>query len=182
MISGRTVTLRPANESDRRDIYRWLAESDVTPSMMGKPLFPDSPPPTWDQFNADYAPHLFDGSAPELGGSYVIEVSGQALGQINYEVRDSPVRLAELDVWLRSLADTGHGYGTDAIIALTEHLFCSLGIGTFLIRPSARNPRAVRAYQKAGFEVIPMSYDEQVEAYGAADYADTVVLIKRITA
>lgn len=178
VISGAEVTLRPARESDRRDVFAWLAGSDVTSSMMGPPIFPEQPAPTWEEFNADYGPNFFNGSTPEVEGSYIIEVAGVPVGQINYEIRERPVRLAELDIWLRSLADTGHGYGPDALNALTAHLFRALGVDTFLIRPSARNPRAIRAYQKAGFTIVPMSPQEQVGRYGAGDYEDTVVLIK----
>jgi RimJ/RimL family protein N-acetyltransferase len=108
-------------------------------------------------------------------------VAGEPVGQINYEMREGPPRLAELDIWLRSLADTGHGYGSDALVTLTDHLQRTLGVDTFLIRPSARNPRAVRAYQKAGFVIRPMTTQAQIDAHGAGDYDDTVVLIKHVS-
>lgn len=182
VISGMAVTLRPSRESDRCEVYKWLAESDATSSMLGPPLLPEVPVPTWDEFNSDYGPNFFDGSTVDVESSYIIEVAGEPVGQINYEILGSPTRLAELDIWLRSLADTGHGYGSDALITLTDHLFRTLGVDTFLIRPSARNPRAIRAYQKAGFEVVAMSTQEQVDRYGAGDYEDTVVLLKHVSA
>ncbi len=43
MIQGERVVLRPATEQDRRMIYKWLAESDITPSVMGPPYFLDHP-------------------------------------------------------------------------------------------------------------------------------------------
>lgn len=176
-IEGRIIRLRPARESDRRDVYQWLAASDLTPSMLGPPHYPQAPPPTWEEFCADYGPHFFDGLTPEIEASYIIEHAGEAVGQVNYEVRNAPVRHAELDIWLRSEADTGHGYGPDALMALTAYLSASLGIRTFLLRPSARNRRAIRAYQKAGFEIIPMTAQEQIKTYGPGDYDDTVVLV-----
>jgi RimJ/RimL family protein N-acetyltransferase len=181
-IHGAKVTLRPARESDRLDVFRWLTASDSTSAMLGLPLYPEQPAPTWDEFNADYGPIFFDGSAPEIACSYIVEVAGEPVGQINYEMREGPARLAELDIWLRSLADTGHGYGSDALVTLTDHLQRTLGVDTFLIRPSARNPRAVRAYQKAGFVIQPMTTQRQIDAYGAGDYDDTVVLVKRLSA
>jgi hypothetical protein len=50
MIRGSLCTLRAAREGDRQAIFRWLAESDLTPSMLGPRHFPDAPVPTWDQF------------------------------------------------------------------------------------------------------------------------------------
>lgn len=78
---------------------------------------------------------------------------------------------------MRSEVDTGHGYGPDALAAMVAHLQAALGIHRFLLRPSARNPRAVRAYQKAGFEIVPMSVRQQVETYGPGGYEDTLVMI-----
>jgi RimJ/RimL family protein N-acetyltransferase len=181
-IRGTIVQLRSARPFDRRDMYSWLAQSDVTASMMGPPTYPESLPPTWEEFCADYGPHFFDGSIPDVAASYLIEVSGEPVGQVNYEVRESLVRLAELDIWLRSEADTGHGYGPDALTALTAWLHATLGIDRFLIRPSARNHRAIRAYQKAGFATVRMSWQQQVETYGAGDYTDTVVMILQCSA
>jgi hypothetical protein len=74
MIRGSLVTVRPAREHDRRAIYQWLAESDLTPSMLGPPNFPDAPEPTWDQFCEDYGPDFFDGTRQEVGRSFIIEL------------------------------------------------------------------------------------------------------------
>lgn len=178
LIEGDRVRLRPAREADRRDVYRWLAESDVTASMMGPPVFPETAPPTWDEFCADYGPHFFDGSAPCREASYIIQVEGEAVGHVNYEIVGDPPRFAELDVWMRSERDTGHGWGSDALRALVRHLSSECGVSVFVIRPSARNPRAIRAYEKAGFTVVPMSAREQAETYGPGDYDDTVVLVR----
>ncbi len=154
VIQGSVVQLRPAREADRRDVYSWLVESDVTSSMLGLPLFPDAPPPTWEEFCADYGPHFFDASAPDIEASYIIEFAGEAVGHVNYEVAGEPPRHAELDIWMRSERDTGHGWGSDALTALMTHLHSAYGVPTFVIRPSARNRRAIRAYQKAGFTLV----------------------------
>lgn len=177
VISGTVVALRPTRDSERREIFEWLAESDATSAMLGPPLFPELPAPTWDEFNADYTPNFFDSSTPEVEASFVIEVAGERVGQVNYEVLQTPEAVAELDIWLRSLADTGHGYGPDALVALMTHLSSTLGIRRFLIRPSARNLRAIRAYEKAGFVQTPMSQEQQALLYGAGDYTDTVVML-----
>ncbi len=76
------VLLRPACEGDRRSVFSWLAQSDVTSSMLGPPLFPESAPPTWEEFCADYGLHFFEGTAPEREASYIIEMDGQSVGHI----------------------------------------------------------------------------------------------------
>jgi diamine N-acetyltransferase len=161
---------------DRRPVYEWMAHSDGTQAMMGPPLYPDVPADTWEEFIADYEEYFFDGSAPEKGRSYIIEVDGEPIGHTNYYTLSAGV--AELDIWLVGERLTGKGYGSEALVALTEHLRTELGYRTFVIRPSARNPRAVRAYEKAGFEIVKMSLEEQTAAWGEPDYDDAVPMRK----
>lgn len=180
MIRGSLIHLRPARESDRRAVYEWMAHSDVTSFMFGPPLFPETPIPSWDEFCADYVSLFFDGSQPDVGRSYIIEHAGEAIGHVGYSQVDLGDGRVELDIWLRSAADCGHGYGNDTLRALVEHLHETMGITDFVIRPSPRNPRAIRAYAKAGFVVQSLSAEQQWAMYGPPDYDDTVVMIKKV--
>jgi RimJ/RimL family protein N-acetyltransferase len=74
--------------------------------------------------------------------------------------------VTELDIWMNSEAHCGNGYGTDALVALSEYLHEARGIHTLIMRPSARNARAVRAYNKAGF----MSSGKPMDAYMPPEY------------
>jgi RimJ/RimL family protein N-acetyltransferase len=65
-------------------------------------------------------------------------------------------------------------------VALTGHLHETFGVTEFIIRPSRRNARAIHAYAKAGFTVLPLTNEQQAEAYGPGDYADAVVMRKRL--
>jgi diamine N-acetyltransferase len=180
MIRGSLTILRPALEGDRRAIHQWLAQSDLTPSMLGPPDYCDAPAPDWDEFCKDYGPHFFDGSRQEIGRSFIIEVSGEAVGHVNYDGLDLARRFAELDIWLRSSEFCGRGYGADALLALTRHLHETFGIIDFILRPSRRNGRAIQAYVKAGFRLLPLTNEEQAARYGPGDYSDTVVMAKRL--
>ena len=180
MIRGSLVSLRPALEQDRPAVYQWLAESDLTASMLGPPDFCDAPAPTWVQFCDDYGGHFFDGTRQEVARSFIIEAHGRAVGHVNYDGMDLMRRFAELDIWLRSSEVCGRGFGSDALLALTRHLHEAFGITDFILRPSRRNTRAMRAYVKAGFLLLPLTNDEQVERYGPGDYSDTVVMVKRL--
>jgi diamine N-acetyltransferase len=176
MIFGSLVSLRPARESDRRNVYEWLARSDVTPSMMGPPLYAEAPIPSWEEFCNDYVTLFFDGTAPHVGRSYVIERDGAAVGHVSYSQVDLDQGQAELDIWLRGEAECGKGYGPDALAALTRHLHETLRLKTFILRPSLRNVRAIAAYAKAGFELLPASPKEQAALYGSTEHYDTAVM------
>jgi len=182
MIKGKQVALRPAMEQDKRMVYEWLAESDITPSIMGPPRFPDHPAPTWGEFCADYKPHFFDGSSPELGRCFIIMVDCIPVGQVNYDVIDQHHQRTELDIWMSCEANCGKGYGPDALQTLCEYLFQTYGIVEFVMRPSARNHRAIRAYEKAGFQRVDCTPEQQEAEYGSCDYGDSIVLIKHISA
>lgn len=180
-ILGKLIVLRPATADDRRDIYEWLAHSDVARFLAGPPLYPEIPTQTWEEFLDDYTPNYFNDSAPLMGRCFMILAGGKAVGQINYGQILGPEndRRVELDIWMRSESDCGRGYGPDALDALCRYLNREFGVGEFLVRPSARNPRAIRAYEKAGFVRLDLSLEEVQARWGVGEYLDGISLIKK---
>jgi len=180
VIQGKQVALRPATEQDKRMVYQWAANSDITSSFMGPPNFPDHPVPPWDKFCADYKPHFFNGSSPELGRCFIIMVNAMPVGMINYNDIDEHRKRTELDIWMSCEANCGKGYDPDALRTLCEYLFQTYDIVEFVMRPSARNHRAIRAYEKAGFQYMELTPEEEEAEYGPRDYDDSIVLIKHM--
>jgi RimJ/RimL family protein N-acetyltransferase len=165
-----------------RPIYEWSAHSDAASAMMGPPTYPDHPIPTWEQFCEDHTPHFFDGSAPHLGRCFIILVNNEPVGQVYYndiEEHDGRKR-TELDVWMRSELYCGQGFGSDALLTLCEYLTRYFGVQEFMVQPSARNPRAIRAYEKIGFARLPLTVEEAREQWGPNDYFDSVYMVKRV--
>ena len=173
MIIGQQIELHPATAGDRQRIYRWFAQSNLTASMAGPPDFPDHPIPDFEEFAQDYADYFFDGSAPASGRSYLILLRNEKIGQINYQSCEKTARAAELDIWLADRKYTGQGYGTDAIRTLSDFLLKSDWFDLLLIAPSARNLRAIAAYQKAGFRITDRYSSDQ------PDYDDAVTLCRK---
>ena len=176
------IRLRPATPADRRAVYEWAACSDLTATMMGPPDFPENPVPTWKQFCDDYGPQFFDGSRPQRGRSFVIERhdTAEAVGHISYDCHGARPRFAELDMWMRDSSCCGHGFGSEALRLLSDHLHKTLGISEMILRPSARNVRAIRSYEKARFVRMAIDEAEQTALYGQGEYRDTVVLRRLI--
>ncbi|MBD3670539.1 MAG: GNAT family N-acetyltransferase [Gammaproteobacteria bacterium] len=172
-----SISLRLAERSDKPEIYQWLAQSDVTSSMMGPPDYADHPIPTWDEFDADYTEELFGPGDASGGKCFIIELDAEAIGVVCHSELDRQRRETELDIWLKSQSLCGQGYGPHALRLLMQQLHREHHIDHFFIRPSARNTRAIAAYQKAGFQLLtqpPMRYLRPEEL----DYADSVVLVK----
>jgi RimJ/RimL family protein N-acetyltransferase len=173
-INGKLVSLRPANPGDRRHVFEWLAESDLTSKMLGPPDFPDNPVPDWDEFINDYTDEYFNTSHPELGRSFIIEVGGTPAGHISYNLLDSLTGTFEFDIWMAASSFCNKGLGTDAINALCDYLARALNGKTFVLAPSSRNKGAVRAYRKCGFEPV-----EEPPPNFVADYYDTLILVRK---
>lgn len=144
--------------------------------MMGPPEFPEAPIPTWEEFCADYLPYFFDGSRPQAGRSFIIEADGEPVGHICYSRGDELEDFAELDIWMRDSSSCGHGWGTQAIVNLCDHLHTTFGTRELILRPSARNTRAIRCYERAGFARLPLGAEQQAKRYGPGEYRDTVVM------
>ena len=180
IIKGIIVTLRPAIIQDRKKIFKWLTQSDITSSMMGPPDYSDNPIPTWSEFKNDYKETFFNDSGNGKGRNYIIIANETEVGTIGYDGVNRQESIAELDIWMKENQYCGRGYGTDALNALTTYLFKEYGIANFIIRPSVRNTRAIRAYCKAGFMIILLSREELIKQFGRGDYTDTVTLIKKM--
>jgi RimJ/RimL family protein N-acetyltransferase len=81
---------------------------------------------------------------------------------------------------MRSLACCGHGYGSRAVSLLCALLEQQNAVREFVMQPSARNPRAIRAYQKAGFRPLDLPPLVAARRYRTQpDYQDSVFLVMR---
>lgn len=173
ILFGEKVKLRPATPADRRPIFDWLTNSDLTRLTMGPPDYPDIPIPTWEEFKNDYKPYFFDSSKPLSGRCFIIEVNSEAIGQINHDKISTIDHSTELDIWLRSSAYINKGYGSDAINTLCDYLAQKFGCKKFIISPSERNRAAIKAYEKAGFIIT----EEKPEGF-LAESVDSLVMVK----
>ena len=176
MIQGKLVTLRLARLEDRRSVYDWMAQSNITSDMLGPPTFPDVPASSWEDFLDDYQSYFFEGPPSADGRCFIIEYDHLPVGHINYNDLEDEGRQVELDIWMADRKFTGKGYGPDAIHALCDFLHQHFGCTRFIMAPSARNPKAIKAYEKAGFSALP----EWPKGF-VGDYDDAVVMMRYIS-
>lgn len=180
-IAGTKVVLRPAEAVDREKTYRWLTQSDLTSSMMGGSDFSDHPVPSWEEYCGDYTLEFFTSVGDGKGRVYIILANEEEVGTVSYDLLDMAYNRVVLDIWLRSEADCGQGYGSEALAVLCTHIHRQFGITRFIISPSARNKRAVAAYHKAGFVIEKtLNKTEQIEQFGLAEYDDNLLMIKQL--
>jgi diamine N-acetyltransferase len=156
-IYGEGICLVPSSFEDRETIYEWMADSNITPC-----LFSDGNVPTWQEFLDDYVEYYFDGSAPEKGRGFIIYHNDRPVGFISYSAFHLVDNKAELDIWMKSDENCGKGIGSSALRVLCEYLKRTLGMNEFVIIPSIKNPRAIRAYEKAGFVRVDMEKKAEI--------------------
>ncbi len=176
MIKGKQISLHKATFADRRMVYDWYCNSDVAPLIH----ISGGEDQTFQQFcDDDWKPHFFTDESPRQGRLFIILHKGSQIGAIGYNGIDSKNRV-ELDIWMSSESNCGKGFGTDAIEALCSYLAADLGVSTFMMQPSARNPRAIRAYEKVGFVKTPATPGRIESEWGGVDHHDSVMMIREV--
>ena len=92
-------------------------------------------------------------SRPEHRYFAVETLAGDHLGNIWLWDIDTHDRKAEVRVLFGSSAARGRGYGSEAIDAVSRLAFDTLRLSRVYAYVFSSNPRAKRAFEKAGFEV-----------------------------
>jgi len=179
-LNGDRVTLKRARSRDRERLYEWLIGSDLTPQLMGGTMYPDYPIPSLEAFSADYPEYFFDGSRPYAGRMLLISVGNDEIGCISHGAIDLRNDVVELDIWLAERRVAGHGYGSEALVLLCDWLQASYGVNRFLVRPSRRNVKALRALRRAGFRETDLTARDVVASLRLppGDYPDEVLLFR----
>ncbi len=180
IASGSRVSLRRARLLDRPRIHEWLTQSDLTSNVLGPPLYPDYSPPTLEEFSAKYVNAYFDGTRPYAGRMFVIQAGGDDIGAMSHGPIDLLNDVVEVDIWLAERRVSGRGIGSEALVLLADWLQANYGVNRFLVRPSRRNVRALRAMRRAGFRETDLPAAEIIEklALPKGTYADEVLLFR----
>ncbi len=95
--------------------------------------------------------HLPFSSAGHLPGSSAAEPAWKMIGNIGFFNLDYKNRCAELGIMIGDKSCWNQGYGTEAVRLLVQHGFRTLNLNRIYLRVLENNPRAIRAYEKAGF-------------------------------
>ena len=154
------ITIRPLRDhaDDYAVMSRWLSDERVLQFYDGRDR-----PLSYEDAASKYGPRA-------LGEHYVrpciIELAGRPIGYIQYYPVDKAgeahenagyYRLVDpggawaIDMFIGEPDIWGRGMGSSSLAALAGHIFSVLGAQRIVIDPHVDNPRAIRAYEKAGF-------------------------------
>lgn len=184
IVVGAHVGLWRAQPDDARSVWRWLAQGELASRRYGPPLYPDHVAPSYDAFRNDFPAHFFDGSQPYEGRGFVIRAvdGARTLGFICHDRLDLRGDVTTLDLWLVDRSVCGHGYGSEALLLLTDWLQAQRGINRFLLRPARSNVRALRAARRAGFRETDMPAAQVLAklALPRGEYADELLMFRML--
>ncbi|MFA4947808.1 MAG: hypothetical protein WC674_04765 [Candidatus Krumholzibacteriia bacterium] len=107
--------MRRAGIADRKKIFSWLTASDLTPSVMGPPKYPDAPIPSWEEFRKDYTASFFNSSGNRKGRNLIIIAGTTEVGTVGYDLFDGKKRRVVLEKRARNcgLPESGIQADTD---------------------------------------------------------------------
>jgi aminoglycoside 6'-N-acetyltransferase len=95
-----------------------------------------------------------DADGAEAITTFVITLGDATMGWIcGWEKLEPEYRHAGIDLFVDS-AQQGRGYGPEAIRLVCRYLFDERGHHRITIDPSASNARAIRSYEKVGFQRV----------------------------
>jgi diamine N-acetyltransferase len=182
VTTGSKVSLRHAEPPDRERAYEWYARSDLTPSFVGPPLYPDRPVPSYESFSEKYLPFFFDGTRPFDGRALIIRVDGTDAGFLSHGPIGLLHNVVEIELWFAQRASCGRGRGAEALSLACAWMQATFGVDRFLLRPSRRNVHALRAIRRAGFRETDLAAAHVIAQLQLppADIADEVLLFRTL--
>lgn len=168
VLTDGEVSLRLISTAGDRDFERigvWLSDPRVLAFYGGVEEEVDA-----SQARLEYHP---DALFPEEVRPCIIEWRGTPVGYLQfyplqdgseYQLKESPGEGSwAMDLYLGVPEIWGRGIGSRSIRLILEYLFESLEAERVFIDPHAENERAIKAYEKCGFEVVQFLKNHEIQ-------------------
>lgn len=153
------VSIRPMrdDDADYTLMLRWLTDEKITEFYGGRDV-----QRTIDTVRELYRPRILGDVTVT---PCIIEYQSMPVGYIQfYETKDhlkkdldpllSEPHVFGMDTFIGEHERWGKGIGSTALRMLSDHLLQSTGATAVIVDPNIDNDRAIRTYEKAGFEKI----------------------------
>lgn len=146
LVSGK-VFLRPFEAADAELYRRWRADADPM-SLAG-----------WHErapLSLAHVEQRIARLADEQGKDHYtflicLVADERPIGEVMLADIDRVNGSAQLGIFIGEVGEWGKGYGTDAVNAIVDFGFAELRLERIWLNVWTENPRARRAYEKAGF-------------------------------
>jgi diamine N-acetyltransferase len=146
MILGKKVRLRPVERDDLPRFVEWFGDPEVRRHLAIYLPFSLAQEERWFE-NLQGRLERQEDVLLAIETADGVHIGNLGLHGINWKDRS-----AELGIAIGEKAYWNQGYGTDAIRTLLGLAFRELNLHRVLLRVDADNARAIRCYEKAGFQ------------------------------
>src|SRR5512143_2465362 len=154
MIIGERVRFRGVERTDIPKFVEWLNDPEVMQGILVHYPISQADEEGWfDRMLTRPTDERVMGieiKEPSPDGS---GESWKLVGSCAFDHIDWRVHAAEFGIIIGDKSYWNKGYGTDAVRLLVQHGFDTLNLNRIFLHVFDTNPRAIRAYEKAGFTV-----------------------------
>jgi diamine N-acetyltransferase len=152
MIIGNRIRFRGVERSDLPTFVIWLNDPAVKQGVMIHHPFSQAEEENWyeEMIKLPIDQHVMGIEARETD-SEDGEEQWKLIGSLAFNEIDWRNRAAEFGIMIGDKNYWNRGYGTEAVRLLVNHGFTTLNLNRIFLRVFENNPRAIRAYEKAGF-------------------------------
>jgi RimJ/RimL family protein N-acetyltransferase len=150
MILGQHVRLRPVERDDLPRYVKWFSDPELRGYLSAHLPIGQAQEEKWFEKNlngGDTQALAIDAQPADLGVGPWVHIGGCSFPQIDW--RSSH---AELGIFIGARDYWGRGYGTDAVQTLAAWGFDTLNLNRIYLRVHSDNERAIRCYEKVGFQ------------------------------
>jgi len=162
MIYGERVRFRGAEWDDLPTFVKWINDPEVKEGISIYWPYSHAEEKGWfeEMLKHPHDEHVMVVEIRTQGereGLLVSELNSQeaegwkTIGSCGFFAIDGRNRSAEFGINIGEKAYWNQGYGTETVRLLVKHGFQTLNLHRIYLRVFETNPRAIRAYEKAGF-------------------------------
>ncbi len=171
MIYGKRIRLRGVEKRDIPKFYEWINDPEVTEGLAIYLPMSMSDEEKWFEGVGSRDPH-----EKPMAIEIKEDKDWKLIGNCSFFNIEWTHRAGELGIMIGDKSVWNQGYGTETMQLLLQHGFETLNLNRIYLRVYSTNPRALRAYEKAGF-ILEGTLREAVYRHGkyANDYVMSVL-------
>jgi RimJ/RimL family protein N-acetyltransferase len=152
MIFGTRIRMRAVEHDDLPTFMKWVNDPEIIRGISAYVPLSMADEEDWFTTMRKRLPEehnlVIEVRDPHQDADQVTWMTIGECSFFNYDLRN---RCAEFGIMIGDKSYWNQGYGTEAVRLLVQHGFNTLNLNRIYLRVYENNPRAIRAYVKAGF-------------------------------
>jgi diamine N-acetyltransferase len=152
MIYGERIRLRAVEKDDLPFFVKWLNDPEVRQGiLLYNPISQTEEDGWYERMLTRPVDEHVMAIEIMMPPAEADEDLWELIGSLAFDHIDWHVRAAEFGILIGEKTYWNRGYGTEAVRMLAQHGFNTLNLNRIYLHVFEDNPRAIRAYEKAGF-------------------------------